>query len=74
LRSSRAIPRYVPALGFTPLAQSLARHASQRTRPRVPGETTGSLMRPAGPARTGLAERLSADRRCADSGRRARVT
>jgi hypothetical protein len=38
-------PRHVPALGFTPLAQSLARHASQRTRPRLPGETAGSLTR-----------------------------
>lgn len=38
-------PRHVPALGFTPLVQSLARHASQRTCPRVPGETAGSLTR-----------------------------
>ena len=37
--------RHVPALGFTPPAQNLARHASQRTRPGVLGETAGSLTR-----------------------------
>ena len=38
-------PRHVPALGFTPLAQRLARHIGHRTHPRVPGETAGSLAR-----------------------------
>lgn len=38
-------PRHFPALGFTPLAQSLVRHASKRTCPRVPGETAGRLTR-----------------------------
>ena len=38
-------PRHVPALGFPPLTQSLACHIGQRTRPRVPGETAGSLAR-----------------------------
>jgi hypothetical protein len=32
-------PLHVPALGFTPLAQSLARHASQHTRPRLRGDS-----------------------------------
>jgi hypothetical protein len=38
-------PRHVPALGFTPLAQSLARHASQTHASSRTRGTAGSLTR-----------------------------